>query len=97
MSSSEMLRVHGTGDNPLPPSAIVQAAANDLLSRRLNVEDLGARRYAFHRDHVRRSTTPRELIERALADPDRGVGSEKFNTRMLYESVDLLQQALEQL
>jgi len=96
-SERDMLLQHGTKAFVLKPSAILGAATNDLKIKRLKAAgyEEGNRPYAFHRDHVKKAKTVRELLDLALDDPDRGVESAKYNTRMIYSDLDLLRGARE--
>ena len=82
------LRPDPTG---LKPVNLVQAAQQDIISRDINVNYATRgfyRAYAFHREHVRRAVTARNLIELALQvqDPLKPlkIGKTKKWTRMIY-------------
>ena len=96
MALSDALRQHGTQVGGLPPTAVAYAAENDLRlrERKKETDSLQFRPYAFHRSHVKRASSPAELLSLALAEPVIGVESGKINTRMLYQSPDLLSAAL---
>lgn len=99
MSNAErvMLHEHGTKAFDLPPSAIVATAASDLRLRERKSEDdsLATQPYAFHRAHVRKATTPAELIALALKEPGKAETSNKLNTKRIYGDAALLAAALE--
>lgn len=91
------LQRHGTKLFELKPANLVQAARADRRKVERNTDGSSKTYlpYAFHRAHVRRSDNERDLIGRALADRDRGLGSGKANTRMIYGDEELLRRALE--
>jgi hypothetical protein len=92
-----MLQKHGTVAFRLKPGAILGAAEQDLRVRKNKKADIDepGRPYAFLCAHVRRAKTAGELIELALANPDKGLESGKHNTRLIYGDPDLLRAALE--
>jgi hypothetical protein len=75
-----------TGGPSLPPGAIIGAARADLALKRRKVErqEAPGAPYAFHRRHVAKAVTAAELLELAYEDRDRGLGSGKLNTRVIY-------------
>lgn len=91
-----LLHEIGTKAFRLRPGSIVSAAQADLRlrARKSEQEAEPSAPYAFHRNHVRKALTARDLISLALADRDRGVGSSKLNTRRIYEDEELLRDAL---
>lgn len=78
--------------SPLKPGSIVGAAAADLVLARKKREGDANRfaPYSFHRDHVRASDDPIDLIALAMKEPELGAGSGKRCTREIYSNVDLL-------
>jgi len=93
-NDKRLLEEHGTELMVLKPSSIWSAAQNDLAIREKNQEDSGVRHYAFHRDHVRNASSPNDVIRAALKDPEKGIASAKFNTRLIYSDVERLKAAL---
>ncbi|WP_201829623.1 hypothetical protein [Microvirga zambiensis] len=93
----EMLQKHGTAAFTLKPGAILGAAQQDLRIRRNKKDDIDepGRPYAFLCTHVRKAKTEGELLELALANPDKGLESGKYNTRLIYGNPDLLRAALQ--
>lgn len=53
------------------------------------------REYAFHRDHVRKAKSPRDLVQIAAKDLVRGQSSGKKWTRVLYTALERLKVAAE--
>jgi len=92
----ENLRRHGTRTFVLPPGAILGAARQDIEVKRRKAEKIeeAARPYAFCRQHVKKAETVRDLIQAALDDIERGLGSGKLNTRLIYSDEGLLRAAL---
>jgi hypothetical protein len=92
-----MLQKHGTVAFKLKPGSIVTAAEQDLRIRQNKTADIDepGRPYAFLCAHVRKAKTAGELIELALANPDKGLESGKYNTRLIYGDQDLLKAALQ--
>ncbi|MEX2126964.1 MAG: hypothetical protein WD871_01805 [Xanthobacteraceae bacterium] len=92
----EYLRLRGTKVGGLKPANVVQAAARDLdlRAKKLSAAAPATEPYAFHRVHVRKAKTVRELVALALAERDRGLGSAKFHTRLIYEGIEVLRAAL---
>lgn len=83
----------------LKPQNIIQAAEADLQRKRRNAEeaefkDHAYEPYAFHRNHVRRTSSPRELLILALMDPWVAANTAKANTRMIYDNAPLLVEAI---
>jgi hypothetical protein len=91
-----MLQRHGTAAFKLKPGSIVSAAEQDLRIRQNKKDDIDepGRPYAFVCSHVRKAKSAGELIELALAHPEKGVDSGKYNTRLIYGDQDLLRAAL---
>jgi rhodanese-related sulfurtransferase len=91
-----MLQRHGTVAFKLKPGSIVTAAEQDLRIRQNKKADIDepGRPYAFVCAHVRKAKNAAELIELALAHPEKGVDSGKYNTRLIYGDPDLLRAAL---
>lgn len=90
---------HGTRIFVLPLTAIIDAARADAERYRRNrgAEGDGFEVYAFHRRHVRKAmrrdgATGNDILRVALADPGRGLDSDK---RELY--LQLQEHALENL
>lgn len=87
---------------PLKPQNLIQAAEADLKRATRNAEiAMEAKhrggtghyeQFAFHRDHVRRADTARELIVLALMNPN--IKTAKPNTKMIYGDATLLFQAV---
>lgn len=81
----------------LLPQNVLQAAEADLMRRIRN--KASARQgtfelYAFHREHVRKARTIRQLLVTALMQPRLGLRSKKRNTKLLYSDGALLVAAL---
>lgn len=96
---SEMLAAHGTELNALKPVNVLQAAQADFGRKRRNAEQAAYRDhsyepYAFHRFHVRKAVDAGDLLVRALMDPQPGMASDKFNTRLIYGNGALLVAAI---
>lgn len=102
------LQDHGTKLVDLPPGAIAGAAQHDLQMRERKKptrDGLGrviehptvsrTAHYAFHRSHVRFATDAADLLARALADRETGLGSGKVATRLIYRDEDKLRAAAE--
>lgn len=87
---------------PLKPQNLIQAAEADLKRSLRNAEIAmmakhqgGTGHYeqfAFHRDHVRRADTARDLLVLALMNPN--IKTAKPNTKMIYRDGMLLFQAV---
>lgn len=92
----EMLQKHGTVAFRMKPGAIVSAAEQDLRIRQNKKADIDepGRPYAFLSSHVRKAKTAADLVEAAIANPDKGIESGKYNTRLIYGDVELLRAAL---
>lgn len=97
-----MLQQHGTRLFRLKPVNIIQAAEADLRLRRQKLEQrsepseaqISQRApYAFCSQHVRGAKSVSELLARALKDRDRGLGSGKRMTRVIYEDEEILRAA----
>jgi hypothetical protein len=84
----------------LLPQKVLQAAEADLM-RRIRNKACAQRGtfelYAFHREHIRKAKTIRQLVVTALMQPELGMRSKKRNTRMLYGDGALLVKALRML
>ena len=99
-NDKRLLENHGTQLSVLKPSSVWAAAMNDLESRRHNIDADGQgwdgryRHYAFHRKHVIKATSANDIIRAAIADPQIGRASHKYNTRLLYSDLELLKRAL---
>lgn len=84
----------------LKPVSVLYAAEEDMRRRERNLEDRhrvaagDMEHYAFHRDHVRKAESAFDLIKIALEDIERGKNSGKRMTRALYNSQELLREAL---
>jgi hypothetical protein len=91
-----LLEHHGTTLHQLKPGSIITAAAADLkLDRRKRAREADPwLPYAFHRDHVRASHHPIDLLALALKEPGLGLASGKPTTRLIYGDLDLLAAAL---
>lgn len=81
----------------LKPQNIVQAAEADFARLRRNAEnakfrDAPCEHFAFHRRHVHRANTARDLIRLALMDPV--IKTAKHNTRLIYGNARLLVEAI---
>lgn len=79
----------------LKPQNIIQAAAADLRRKARNAEqakfqDHAYEPYAFHRTHVRRAISARELVLLALMDGPVADKTAKDNTRLIYGNARLL-------
>jgi hypothetical protein len=80
----------------LKPQNIMQAADADIARSLRNAHNAAMSKqfkvtyeqYAFHRNHVRRADTARELIVLALMDPI--IKTAKKNTRLIYGDGRLL-------
>lgn len=99
MSDANLIK-HGTQAFQLSPSSIIATAAADIARRQINRHEHAngrgsLHRYAFHREHVRQATSPRDLIRRAATDPLRGQVSKKRSTLLLYTDTHALAAALE--
>lgn len=103
----EMLAEHGTQLMALRPSSIVATAREDLRRFERNrtrgqgmpghtLSD-GYEPYAFHRKHVRKVIDVPALLALALSDPEPGLASGKYITRMLYADPELLRAAMREL
>jgi hypothetical protein len=83
----------------LKPQNIVQAAEADLARHARNIkrhklgDTSGMEQFAFHRKHVRRAGSARDLITLALMDPAVAASSIKRNTVLIYSSAGLLVRA----
>ena len=84
---------HGTRAFHLTPSSIKAAAERDLRRRDEN-EAPPYQQYAFHRKHVRKGETVRDILDLATKEPAFGQTSGKRCTRLIYGDVTLLQAAL---
>ena len=105
VKEKRLLEEHGTQLMVLKPSSIWQAAMEDLKRRAHNAEItekarksaffVGAyRQYAFHREHVAKSSTANDLIRLAIAQPGLGQKSGKQHTRLIYSDIELLKVSL---
>lgn len=102
MSERDMLQRYGTQVIRLSPNSVLQAARADMRRKIRNAEigklafgcD-GYEQYAFHRKHVRKAIDAEELLVRALMEPGLGLGSDKYNTRLLYGDGGLLFAAIQ--
>jgi len=108
MTRHVLLIDHGTKLMELAPGSLAHAAAHDLKVREDKREirdefgrvvewpkaEAGAR-YAFHRKHVRKATSPADLLARAILELGPGRASAKANTRIVYADVEKLKAALE--
>lgn len=71
MTEPTVMEIHATELGGLKPGSVVQAAEADLKRRVYNMQKPRPneyQHYAFHRKHVIKAETPRELIEMALKD-----------------------------
>lgn len=79
----------------LKPQNIIQAAEADLARHRRNAQEAQTsnpsyEQYAFHRNHVRKSETPQDLIRLALMNPSAAEKTVKANTKLIYGNAALL-------
>jgi hypothetical protein len=97
MSTKSMLAEHGTQLMMLKPCSLLRTAEADLVRRGRNeATEAGTyEHYAFHRKHVKKANTAAELISLAAAEPDIGLASAKYNTRLIYSDTELLLAARE--
>lgn len=79
----------------LLPRNLLQAAEADITRSGRNHGHRGGmyEHYAFHRAHVRKANSARELVALAAAEPRMGLGSGKKWTRTIYGDAELLKQA----
>lgn len=86
---------------PLKPQNLIQAAEADMKRSMRNAEltatykqrfQFHYEEYAFHRDHVRRADTARELLVLALMNPNVKTG--KPATKLIYGDSALLLKAV---
>lgn len=99
MSERDMLAKYGTLIASLSPTNVLQAARADMRRKVRNASaakfsDPSYEHYAFHRKHVRKAVDAENLLVRALMEPDPGLTSDKFNTRLLYGDGALLYAAI---
>lgn len=93
----ELLEQHGTAlHSQLKAKVIVDAAIADLRLqvRKYDGYDRNAP-YSFHRRHVRKAQSARELIELAIRGRNASLVSGKRTTRTIYANAALLQAALD--
>jgi len=104
MKEREMLADHGTQIVKLTPGSVLGAARADMKRKIANAEigkqpfgysGYGYEHYAFHRRHVRRAVDAADLLARASNEPEAGLTSKKYNTRLLYSDVQLIRAAIE--
>lgn len=96
----DVLEDHGTDVGGLTPGSIVSAAEVDMQRERRNQRrgfGNGNEFYSFHRKHVHRATTVRQLIKLAIDEPEIGRASGKKSTRIIYRDETLLWKALRHL
>jgi hypothetical protein len=85
----------------LKPRNLIQAAEADLRRRahnkRVYAENLDAaiETYAFYAPHVRAARDAKHLIEIAIARNSNAALTKKKNTRLIYDNVALLREALD--
>lgn len=91
------LEQHGTTLMQFKPEAIWRMAMADFDRRagNANADVTEMKHYNFHRDHVRKATTANDILRAAIADLERGRGSGKKITRLLYGDAEQLRKALQ--
>ncbi len=81
----------------LLPQNVLQAAEADLkrgIRSKSRWQRASCKPYTFHREHVRRAKTIKQLLVTALMQPQAGLSSKKRNTKLLYGDGVLLVRAL---